>query len=274
MKYRLKQVFIALIFLLFLCASVRAAFEPKGYGTTFIASGYSGIASDNAAFALFINPAKLALIPSPGIDLFYRNFYQLADLSQITFSSVIPVWGAPLGFGISRFGNKLYAETDLRVAAAWRIWQPFILAASANIYHLQIKRYGSAVSFGFCLAFNYKVNADFSTAFLISNLNEPRIGAARERLPVYASLGFCYRFFDQLSANLDIVQEEGRPFDYRFGIRYRVQPWFRVMGGFRDIVNSFTTGFDVNYASLRVGYALEYHPILGVSHSISTSYAF
>jgi len=55
---------------------------------------------------------------------------------------------------------------------------------------------------------------------------------------------------------------------------YHFQSWFSIMGGFRDITNSFTAGFNVNYNVLHIGYAFEYHPTLGANHSISTSYEF
>jgi len=271
---RLKQVLIVFIFLLLLCNFGRAAFEEKGCGIVFIASGYSGIASENPSFAVFINPAKLVFIPESRIEIFYRNFYQLADLNQISLSAVTRVRDVPLAFGFNRFGNKLYAENEIRLAGAWEIWEPFTIAVSGNLYQLHIERYGDAVTFGLTMSFLYRINSYFSTAFVITNLNEPHIGKAQEPIPFYGSVGLTYRFAEGLTANLDLFQEENQEFDYRFGMSYHLQSWFSIMGGFRDITNSFTAGFNVNYASLRIGYAFEYHPTLGANHSISTSYEF
>ena len=271
---RLKQGLIVFAFTLIYCSHGHAAFEPKGWGVVYIAGGYSGIASTDAAFAVFVNPAKLVFIPESRVGIFYRNFYQLADLNQITLSAATRLWEMPFAFGINRFGNHLYAESELRLAAAYKIWPSLTVGGALHFYHLRIERYGSAASWGFLLSFLYHISPQLSAAFLAANLNEPRLGAAQEPIPFYGSLGITYRINEALCLNLDFFQQENQPFDYRFGIHFRIQNWFTLISGFREITNSFNAGFDVNYKALRIGYAFEYHSTLGVNHSVSTSYEF
>jgi len=120
----------------------------------------------------------------------------------------------------------------------------------------------------------YKLTNFLSTGFVLSNLNEPRLGQAKERIPLYLAIGFSAMPINQAEISIDVVKDQNFDFDYRFGIQYYLQHWLTFMTGFQDGVNNFTTGFSLIKSGLNLGYAFIYHPNLGGSNTISIGYEF
>lgn len=274
MKNYLALVATCALTLIIFSAKSKAAFEAKGHGTSYIGSGQSGVASTNGDFGIFINPAKLAGNSSTQIGLFYRNFYQISGLDQISLYANGRPLDIPLSLGVTRFGNNLYAETEIRLGSAYNFEDILILGISFNLYSLHIKNYGDALTFGFDFSGIYRINEIIRAAFVVSNINEPEIGSTKNKLPAYLAVGISYRPLKMIEMNLDIVKEKKSGFDYRFGVNYNINNWFSVMAGFRQLVNSFTGGLKFSFNQLDLGYAMEYHPVLGLNHSISTTYEF
>ena len=253
---------------------LQAAFEFKGHGSNYMAGGSGGIASADVSFTLFNNPAKLSLSKRAGIELFYRNYFGLSDWNQISLANQFRLYGIPLGLGISRYGNKIYSETEIRLGMAYHPGQNVHLGLTLNLYHLAIENYGNATGFGLDLAAYYELTPAVSMAFVVSNINEPRLGQSRERVPVLLAAGLSYKVLSEAQLSFDIVKEEQNPFDYRFGIRYYLKPWLSVISGFRDAVNTLSAGFSLGESDWQLGYAFLYHAALGGSHSLSVAYAF
>ncbi len=265
-----KLLFLILVFFWFTPSN--GAFEPKGYGTNYTGSGMTGIASSDIAFDVFLNPAKLSLTQTASFDLFYRNFYGISGLNQITLGSSFKVLNVPVGFGINRFGNSLYAETETRVALAKEFADAISIGVSLNWYHLDIDNYGQAQSLGFDISGFYQISRQFTAAFIVSNLNEPEIGQAREKLPSCFSFGLSYNPTNELNLNIDLVKDNEFDFDYRFGLHYNLFQSVQLLTGFRQVVHSYSGGILMKKNHINIGYALEYHPELGSSNTISFGY--
>ena len=109
---------------------------------------------------------------------------------------------------------------------------------------------------------------------MVSNLNEPRLGKAKERIPLYFVIGFSIKPTEQAEISLDIVKDQNYDFDYRFGIQYYLQKWLTFIIGFRDAVNNYTAGFSIVKKNLNLGYAFIYDPNLGGSNTINIGYEF
>ena len=139
-------------------------------GCSFLGNGSSGVASRNRAFSIFINPAKIADLNQADIEIYYRNYFGLKDLNQISLANHFRIGNVPFGLGITRYGNKLYNETEIRAGSAIRLSNDIFFGISINAYHLKIENYGNAVSWGFDLAGIYKLTNFLSTGFVLSNL--------------------------------------------------------------------------------------------------------
>lgn len=265
---------IILLIAVFGIQGIEAAFEFKGHGASFLANGSCGIAGQDLTCMVFNNPAKLAHYSEDGLELFYRNYFGLKDLNQISLAGRVKIADVPVGLGISRYGNKLYAETEMRIGSALKFGDNVKFGVTINHYHLQIQSYGSASAVGFDFAAIYEISNSLSSAFLISNLNEPTLGQASERLPLLLVIGFSYRPFEGTEISLDTVKEDNFEFDYRFGIQYHFKPWLCILSGFRSSVNMYSIGFALGGIDFKLGYSFLYHPVLGGNNSVSIEYAF
>lgn len=270
-----KSKFLIVVLISFLYVlTCTAAFEIKPQGVDNFSSGSSGIAVNNTAFAVFINPAITGLIYNSGINVFYRNFYGIKEINQISLAGHFHLFRLPVGAGISTFGNQLYRETELRAGTAIELLQQIHMGISCNLYYLDIQNYGSAMSLGFDFAFIKKINDFISAGFVLSNLNEPDIGNTGESIPARYSFGFAYQPLKNSVLSFDIVKEDNYNFDYRFGVRYNLNSWLTFMTGFCDLTNAFSAGIKVSNKDYNVNYGFQYHPDLGGSNSMSIGYAF
>ena len=268
-----RLILIFIIGFVFYSESI-ASFEYKDHGSETVAAGSCGIALYNNAFAIFNNPAKIGLSGRPGMNLFYRNYYGLKDINQMSLASQFNIFNLPLGLGISTFGNKLYRETELRVGSSIEVIQQIRFGLSLNLYYLDIKNYGSAMCWGFDLAVMKQIGDEISVAFVVSNLNEPKINSADERIPTHFGFGLAYHPTQVVDVSLDIVKDDQFDFDYRFGIQYNANQWLSILCGFRDLVNSVSAGLKISNDNYNLNYAFQYHPQLGGSNSMSVGYAF
>lgn len=270
---RLQVPFLLLMCLVF-CSESPASFEHRDQGCEYLSAGSSGIALRNTSFAVFNNPAKILLLENANINLFYRNYYGLKEINQISLANHFHLYSLPMGLGITTYGNKLYRETELRTAMAFKLIQQIQIGVSFNLYYLDIKNYGTAMSWGFDLALMKDISDYVSMAFVVSNLNEPKIGSSAERIPTHFTFGLAYQPLQNTALCFDIVKDDQFDFDYRFGVQYNLNSWLSFMCGFRDMVNSFSAGLKISNDNYILNYAFQYHPDLGGSNSMSVGYAF
>ncbi len=248
-----------------------ASFEQKGHGSYFN-SRAGGIAGRHVPFAVFNNAAALSAFPH--VDLYYRNFYGIKDLNQITLASSFKLQSLPLGIGITRFGNELYTETEWRIAFSYEPFTPIRFGLSFNGYQLAIENYGHASAFGFDIAAAYNVHPRLRIAFVASNLNEPSMGNGGITIWPALTGGLAYTPLEEVELVIDVVRQEPFDFDYRLGLSYHVIEWLSLSAGLRQLTDQFSFGLQIRRGSYRLAYGFEYHMMLGGNHSVSFGYAF
>ena len=273
LKFHYHKIF-SVILILNLISTLNAAFENKGGGGGFIGAGSSGIASEETAFSEIINPAKIYFFNASHINLYYRNFYLISGLDQIAISSNFFVHKIPIGISIDRFGNKLYSEYTATIGSSIKIIDSLAIGYKINFYHLQIKNYGSASSYGFSIAAFYKINRSFRTGFIFENISESKIGNSNEKIPMNLALAFSYNPVPEIELNFDIFKDNRFDFEYRAGLYYTLNKWFKIMAGFRSEVNSFSGGIQIKKYNFSIVYAVSYHSLLGISNTLSMGYEF
>ena len=271
---KIRNYIFTVISIIILYVPLYAAFENKGSGSVFVGTGSSGIASEETAFSVIINPAKLSFINKSNIFLYYRNFYLIRGLDQISLAANLRFGKIPFGFAIDRFGNDLYSEYTVSAASAFEIIDSLSIGCKINFYHLQIKNYNSASSYGISLSAIYKVTKSFRAGFVYENITESTIGSAGEKLPMNLALAFSFNPISQIELNFDIFKDNRFDFEYRAGLYYNLNKWFKLMAGFRSYVNSYSGGFELKKYGFSFIYALSWHSVLGVSNTLSVGYEF
>lgn len=257
----------------FLSSNLLASFEQKATGVSHIGLSLAGIASLSGDFQSFINPSLIGT-DGKSISLFYKNHFGIKDLNQISLHGQFSIQSWPVGLGVSRFGNKLYSETQLTLASSYAIDEDVIVGASSSIYFLEIKNYSNDWTFGFSLAILYTINSSINIAAVINNLNEPEIGSAKEALPVSGTIGIMYSPLRDIELLFDVYKEDLFDFEYRVGARINVINSINILFGFREEINSFSTGLEYITDGYSIKYGVDIHPVLNVSHALGFSYAF
>ncbi len=263
-----------LLVILLMTHSLFAAFEPKGIGTSFLAAGSAGRAGSDGSFAVFLNPAKLIRNTAVKVDLFYKNFYGIKNLNQMSLEVRVPVLGQPFAVGINRYGISSYLESELRIGSALRLYGALDLGFSANIYNIFLKNYGNSYAFGFTFAAMYELFENARAAFTVENVNEPKLGQAKEPIPASAALGVSYSPVKNVEVLIDLLKEQDYDFDFRSGIVFYPLSGIQLRFGFKTIVKSYSAGFSIHLKQFDLGYAFEYHTALGGSNSLSMGYVF
>ncbi len=271
----MRRTFIFLLILLVFDASaLLAAFEPKGFGATHLALSGAGRAQEAAPFSVFLNPAALPADKALQLNLYYRNFYGLKELNQLALEAQTRVHGLPVAVGISRYGNALYAESELRVGTAYELFNGLSAGLSVNGYFVSLSGYGNSAAAGLCAALRYRIISNLDMAFVINNLNEPVLGEAKEPLPMLTALSVALRPEAHTELFIDLVQEEQTAPDWRIGLTFRPVRWLQLLTGFKSNVHAVSAGLSIFKGALRMDYGLEYHLDLGVSNAMSVGYAF
>ncbi len=265
--------FFLILLIFFSVSTLFAAFERKGTGASQIGLSLAGSASFNTSFSSFINPALVGK-EKESVGLFYQNYFGLRELNQISLHTRFSINSWPIGIGISRFGNKLYSETELVVASAYKINDDLIIGAGSSIYFLEIKNYNSSFTVGLSLSLLYSISPQLNIAMVVNNFNEPQIGSAKETIPLSGTLGIMYAPINQVELLFDVYKEDFFDFEYRMAARITVINGINMLLGFRENINSFSAGLEYRTEGYSIKYAIDIHPIINVSHALGFNYAF
>ncbi|KAA3610161.1 MAG: hypothetical protein D8M58_06980 [Calditrichaeota bacterium] len=263
--------FCVVIFLM--VSDLLASFEPKAAGVSQTSLSLAGVASLYNNFQSFINPSLLDST-NQSVSFFYKNHYGIKDLNQISLHGEFLANSWPVGFGISRYGNKLYSETQLTFATSYSLSDDIKIGSSSSFYFLNIKNYNSDWTYGFSLSFLYTLSSQINIAAVIQNFNEPKIGSTNEGLPVSATIGLMYSPIPEVELLADAYKEDYFDFEYRIGARINIIKEVGLLIGFRENINSFSTGLEYSASVYSIKYGIDIHPVLNLSHALGLNYAF
>jgi hypothetical protein len=267
-----KKIFILLCFS-FSCAY--ASLEPKPIGISAESEGASAIADFGTSFKIFVNPAALASVQNHQIELFYKDYFSLAEIGLSAFSFSTRLKGHPFAFGISSFGNDLYREYESRIGTSLPFFQnKLFVGASFNYYSLSIKNYGSTSVLGYDVGALYQLSTKMRAAFKASNIYEGKIGKSGDNIPQVFAFAFNYDPIKNITIGLGLQKESDRQFDYHFSAQWKINQYFKSFFGYKEIVQSFNLGLKIYYRQFHFGYLFEYHPQLGGSHLSGAGYEF
>jgi hypothetical protein len=262
-----KKQIIILIF--FGPAFLYAAFENIEVGAQPLALGNACTALVESPFALYYNPANIHHISSFQFAFSYQNYYGIPEINQLNLIANGHIKEWPLSLGVNRFGNNLYQELQLTIGSSYKLINQASIGLSIQYYYLQITNYGQSSTWGVNLGFQYNLVKNLDMGIQVSNINQPVLGKAKEKLPQCFSMGFCYRPLSTLSLLMEFFRDVSFDQDYRAGIEYNLSKNFVLRMGIIDQYNTYNLGFGIILKNLVIGYALLNHQVLGVSHVIS-----
>jgi len=250
---------------------VNGAFEKKEVGASSFALGNAAVGIDQYLFALYYNPAALPTEHKFQMAFSYQNYFGIGELNAVDLMIIFNLAGHPFSFAINRFGNRQYQEVQFTAASRYEIVENCAIGISVQSYVLSIQHYGQALAWGINFSALYKLRPDLSIGALVTNLNQPVISEAREKLPQTMSLGFCYYPVPDLMMSFEFFQDMRFDQEYRAGCSYNVISFLTIRAGIEDQLNIYSYGLGVNINWINFDYTLRNHPVLGISHLITLS---
>jgi hypothetical protein len=265
---------ILLILTIILSTNVKhssAAFEKKFFGSRYIGSGYTGIASNLARFPTLNNSANLNDIETPGVHLHGQDFYGIKPLYLAALDMHAKLWSIPCGVGTIQYGNDNYKELTIKTGFG-KDYGNLKIGITINFHSLQIRNYGETNTLGFSVGCNYRIHNKVLFGMLLDEFNQPSLGSSGEKIPQCFIVGFELLPEKDTRLRMDIMKSSRDPFTYHFGMEYNLNNKLLICFGYREKIDAMTCGIVLSYFRLEVGYAMNYHLVLGVSNTISFGY--
>ncbi|MBC8205285.1 hypothetical protein ISS30_08080 [bacterium] len=251
-----------------LIGRAESAFELTGGGVISMSMGGAGCGWIIPSEALMSNPAVSAFLPDASLSLNHRRMFNLKELQQSALAVNMSIGKFPIVLKAFNFGDDLYRESAAGAGSALLIYHNLAVGLQAEIYHLNIKNNSSAFSYGINAGILWRINERLSWGAAASNVNLPKIGQCREKLPVSVCAGLSYHPLEWVNFCLDYYQDDMFPSEIRGGMEFLglKNPVLRI--GYSDQPASFSAGFDVDVKFFRMAYAFKSHNQLGFTHSL------
>jgi hypothetical protein len=248
------------------------AFEGIALGGRSAAMGGASLAVIAPEVNVAVNPSLAASPVHCTISLNYvPQVFGLPELSHGSFGLIVPTSIGAFAVSGSRFGFDLYREVGLAVTYARRLSKELMVGACLEWYSLVIQSYGSATTIGTDVGLVASLSKNIHWGFSARNVNAPRIGVEKERLPRVFSTGVSYQPTDELTIAVDLIKDVLYPTELRVGAEYSFLDLMDVRGGTSSDPPMYTAGIGIHISSFRLNYALCHHQDLGTTHQIGLS---
>jgi len=265
-------IFSIIIFLILFKADPGfTAFEKKGFGPLFAGSGYTGVASARTHFPTLNNPALLAQITNANVQFHGQDFYGIRSLYLTAADFHTKIRGHAAGLSIIKYGNNNYQEISLS-SALGKQYGPLKIGLRCNLHLLQIKNYGQTKSVSITIGAAYAINHRIRIGLLLDNINAPELGSSGEYIPQNYNSGIEITAADEIKIRLDISKNQEDSFEYHFGVDYQLSRELLICFGYQEKIGSVTCGMVLSYFRFELGYAMNYHMVLGASNILSIGY--
>ncbi|GEM_PF-3009907 len=267
------KVRLVLIMGFFAIHPVYSAFDYPAFSPRHAALANSILAGNGIRDGFVRNPALAA-----SATAFYGalNYSQLFDLKELRYTNgliELPLQGVGLGVSVEDFGGALYREDKISFAVARLLYGgKLALGISVHWYHVSAKNYESISALGVSVGVQYQVTSHLSAAGVVDNVNQPRMNGFSEQLPQRISMGMFYRVSDDMRAYIAMQKDSWYSPELTMGVEYQLFPGLHLMTGYSTQASIPTAGLEMKAAKIEIGYSLQYHFELGVTHFVGIAY--
>ncbi|MBN1632945.1 MAG: hypothetical protein JW917_02120 [Ignavibacteria bacterium] len=257
-----------ILFILFLSANVsNAQFENTDAGARAAALNGSFTSIADNSIAVFYNPSGLAQLTNREVSFYYSPApYGLSELSIASFSYAEPTKIGTFGAGVKTYGFDLYREITGLVSYGNSFRNKIYYGINLNFYHLNIKNYNSASSFGVDIGTMAYLTSFLKWGFFGKNLTGSKIGESKERITQVYRTGFTIQPRTDLLFALEMEKDVKYPFSFRAGFEYTIIEYIDIRAGIGSEPTNFSAGVGFSYSLFQIDYAIQNHPDLGFTH--------
>jgi hypothetical protein len=173
------------------------------------------------------------------------------------------------------FGNEVYHDRYYHAALARQFGfdSAFSFGLSVQLRHLSIRGYGSATALSANAGTAFQLNSRIRGGIFVTNINQPEVGASRERMPPSAGAGVAYTPHRGWTLQLDYFHELGFNDEVRFGAETRVLPMLVVRLGAASNPDRFSAGLAIDLGHVALQAAATTHSDLGTTQFYAISLA-
>jgi hypothetical protein len=211
---------------------------------------------DNSAFAHFNNPGAIAHSEVNQLAVGYDHRFGLSELSTINLAGAMSFGPGVLGFGVARFGGKLFNQQTLGVSYANKLGIVSI-GGKLEWFQTQIEGFGTGNAAIFSIGGIIDLSPTFSLGATISNLNRAKLGRySGQRIPTGINLGLSYHPSKQLNFFGEVEKDILIDPVYKIGLNYELHQWIELRTGVNSNPGRLFFGLGLNYEKfgLDLGY--------------------
>ncbi len=252
--------------------SAFSAFERMNHGSRAAAMGNSLVALSANEWSALVNPAGLGTIHERTLSLFYvPQPFEIKELSHGAVSYIEPTSFGTFAVSGSRLGFELYKETRIALSYSDELASSVKAGATVNYYSVSIQNYGAAGTFGIDVGLLVDISDQLKWGFAAFNLNAPKIGAAKEKLPQVFSTGITFSPVGEAVIAASVVKDVRFPVELHMGVEYSLLQMIALRAGTTSDPNTLNAGIGIRYSFAQFDYAFSSHGELGMTHQFSLS---
>ncbi|MGD0338335.1 MAG: hypothetical protein ABSB78_06070 [Bacteroidota bacterium] len=264
---------LVLLFL-FLPISLHAGFERSFRPASAFSMGTSGAASYGFGRWL-VNPASLAKTEYIYLlGSFNPAPFGITELKETGAGGAFDTKAGGFGASASAFGYELYQEFTGRISWGRSIGSIFDIGLSLSYYHLSIQNYGSGGTTGLDAGVITHFGSSIRAGFVVTNINNPRIGSSREPLPQTITIGTAIDLLPHVSISAELFKDFQFPVSMKYGLEYMPLNALSFSVGTSSEPSIIAGGFGFSFSYFHIEYAIQYHQPLGISHYVTLAIAF
>lgn len=225
-------------------------------------------------WSFFNNPGGLPKLESSEIAAGSDLRFGLKELSTVDLVGVWKIKSGTLGFGLSRYGGKLFNQQSLGLAFANQLG---IVSVGGKLewFQTQIEGFGTGSSLIFSLGGMAELSPNFSVGASISNLSRSKLSKDSDtRLPTGVSLGVFYNPISQLQIHLEVEKDIQINPIIKAGIEYGIRDWVFLRTGINSNPSRLFFGLGLKSNRMSLDYAYGQNQALGSTNHLSLGFAF
>ncbi|WPR73616.1 hypothetical protein [Algoriphagus sp. NG3] len=225
-------------------------------------------------WSYFNNPGGLAKLEYSAISAGYDSRFGLKELTTVDLVGAWKIKQGTLGFGISRFGGKLFNQQSLGVAFANQLG---IVSIGGRLewHQTQIESFGTGNGLIFSIGGIAELSPEFSIGASIFNLNRSKISRNSDtRLPTGVVLGIFYNPISQVQIHLEAEKDIQIKPIVKAGLEYGVKDWVFLRAGINSNPSRMFFGIGLKSTRFTVDYTYGQNHALGSTSHVSLGLSF
>jgi hypothetical protein len=195
----------------------------------------------------------------------FPSAWGLAPLTSSAAVAALPAGSGGVGFSLTRFGGRLYSESEAGIAWGASAGR-FLYGAALRIRHLSIERYGSALTPRLDIAAAVATGGWLLWGVRVTDVNRGAIGRSGERLRQGLAAAAALEPEGLPGLLLQAGNAGGDDFSLSAALSYDAPP-LSLLAGASGSFSRLHAGAYCTTGRFVFGYGVVVHPVLGWSHS-------